>query len=158
MSLEYDEGFGSQCTWLPCSYFNRDTQKQLRFREGTKRTLNHFCRYVCAASWMGLRWPAPSSCSRAPCVRNCGGRVFCHSAHTRVCSSDNKHVFLQHTLMRTPGTHMFVGLQSTFLFTCNTRLCGTYTCAHLKQAFVFTRNTGADLDHTNMFNQNKLLR
>ena len=54
---------------------------------------------------------------------------------------------------------MCVCLESTFLFTCNTHMCspGTHICAHLEQAFVFTCDTGADLDHTSMFNQNKLL-
>ena len=47
MSFEYNwqvsstMSFGSQYTWLPCSYFNRDTQKQRRFREGTKRTFTN---------------------------------------------------------------------------------------------------------------------
>ena len=26
------------------------------------------CRYVCTTSWMGLRWPVPSMCPRAPCI------------------------------------------------------------------------------------------
>ena len=29
------------------------------------------CRYVyCTTSWMGLRWPVPSMCPRAPCIHS----------------------------------------------------------------------------------------
>ena len=27
------------------------------------------CRHVCTATWMGLRWPMPSKCPWAPCLR-----------------------------------------------------------------------------------------
>ena len=47
------------------------------------------CRYVYTTSWMGLRWPVPSMCLRAPCEcrndqsNNCLLKRFTHThAHT----------------------------------------------------------------------------
>ena len=73
--------------------------------------------------------------------------------HTRACLSNNKHAhaYTWNTYVCMFGKHISVHLRHTFVFTWNP------TCAYLEQACVFTCNTGADLDHTNMFNQNKLL-
>ena len=105
--------FDSRNTWLPCSYFKRgDTQKQRRFREGTKRT---FTNITTAGTSNGvpldftskegrLHWRRSLQCCPRPLLRNRkgGDRAFCHSAHTRPSMRGEESPFLQEDHMLNP--------------------------------------------------------
>ena len=40
------------------------------------------CRYICTATWMGLRWPMPSKCPWAPCNKQSTSFTSIEMFHT----------------------------------------------------------------------------